>query len=177
VLQGRRLELGRDRMESAIFYGGPPGDATQRLQDTRRSTAIWLSWALLISELLLELAAAGVVLWLLLARRRLLAARLTFLGFFIAATLLFMLGSTVVGPTDGFVSIARAAPVRPPAPEPQRLAAFANNDTNKDGRLDRTEYNALLDELGFSGQLETLWPQRDRDRDGFVSIEEYKDPL
>jgi len=31
--------------------------------------------------------------------------------------------------------------------------------------------------LGGSNRLESLWVQRDDNRDGFVSIEEYRDPL
>jgi hypothetical protein len=160
---------------------GPRFDATQELRLRREPPPrIDLTWPIVIAEFLLVLGAAGVVLWLLLARRRLLAARLTFLGFFFAAILFMLIGGSISTPADemiAFTEIARAAPARPPVPEPQRLAAFATNDANKDGRLDRTEYNALLHELGFTGQLETLWPQRDRNRDGFVSIEEYKDPL
>jgi hypothetical protein len=146
----------------------------------RAPPRIDLTWPIVIAEFLLVLGAAGVVLWLLLVRRRLVAARLTFLGFFFAAILFMLIGGSVSMPKDEMValtSIARPAPVRPAVPEPQRLAAFANNDTNKDGLLDKTEYSALLDELGFSDQLESLWAQRDVNRDGFVSFEEYRNPI
>ncbi|HEV7689493.1 MAG TPA: EF-hand domain-containing protein [Hyphomonadaceae bacterium] len=59
----------------------------------------------------------------------------------------------------------------------RRVEAFKPSDANGDGRLDKTEYKVLLTSLGFANQLETLFGQRDLNKDGFVTAAEYKDEL
>jgi hypothetical protein len=61
-----------------------------------------------------------------------------------------------------------------PASEEQRQAAFTASDANHDGKLDRTEYLAVLQKMGFANQIDTLFPQRDADHDGFVTAAEYR---
>lgn len=63
------------------------------------------------------------------------------------------------------------------ATDDERLAAFSENDANGDGRLDKTEYSAVLKQLGFLAQLEPYWAQRDKDKDGFITDAEYKPPI
>jgi Ca2+-binding EF-hand superfamily protein len=133
-----------------------------------------LTWPIVITELLLMLGAAGVVLWLLLVRRKLLAARMTFLGFFGAAILLLLLQGAVSTPRDEMIAFQRVSAPRPSPPEAERFAAFAKYDANGDQRLDRQEYAAVLEELGFSEQLDSLWMQRDDNMDGFVTPDEYR---
>jgi hypothetical protein len=55
----------------------------------------------------------------------------------------------------------------------RRLGAFKPSDANGDGKLDKAEYKVLLTTLGAVNQLETLFPQRDTNKDGFVTAEEY----
>jgi hypothetical protein len=160
----------RQRTDSFKFVPEPVMFDTVR--PTPEQARIQVSWAFLVAELTVALAAVGLVLWLLLVRRNLLAARLTFLGFFVTATLFLVTVEIRPATIDNFTLVPVPAPT-----EAQRLAAFTSNDRNGDSRLDKTEYSALLDQLGFSGQLESLWAQRDDNRDGFVSFEEYKDPI
>ena len=61
--------------------------------------------------------------------------------------------------------------------EEARMKAFTDNDKNKDDKLDKAEYEALLKQLGFAEMAEQLWTQRDVNKDGFVSAEEYKTPV
>ncbi len=42
--------------------------------------------------------------------------------------------------------------------------------------LDKTELRVALRQLGFSDQLEGVLRHRDRDKDGFLSIDEHKSP-
>lgn len=65
----------------------------------------------------------------------------------------------------------------PSSDEAERLRAFTTHDANHDGRLDRAEYRAVLTQLGYASQLDTLFAQRDVDKDGFVSAEEYRTPI
>ena len=69
-----------------------------------------------------------------------------------------------------------AAPAPTPS-EAQRMAAFKANDKDGDGKLDKAAYKTLLETLGFADQLETLFAQRDANKDGFVSAEEYRAPI
>ena len=55
----------------------------------------------------------------------------------------------------------------------KRDEAFTPSDTNGDGKLDKAEYKVLVTTLGFASQLETLFRQRDADKDGFVTAQEY----
>ncbi len=63
------------------------------------------------------------------------------------------------------------------ATEEQRQAAFKAQDADGDGKLDKATYSRVLDVLGYANQLETLFAQRDVNKDGFVSVEEYKTPI
>jgi hypothetical protein len=65
----------------------------------------------------------------------------------------------------------------PPLSEADRLAAFAANDRDRDGRLSVVEYMGVLETLGYTDQFRINWPQRDTNNDGFVSAEEYRLPL
>jgi len=59
----------------------------------------------------------------------------------------------------------------------RRVEAFKPSDANGDGKLSKDEYKVLLTTLGFANQLETLFGQRDVNKDGFVTAEEYRNPL
>jgi Ca2+-binding EF-hand superfamily protein len=54
-----------------------------------------------------------------------------------------------------------------------RMAAFKKHDKNTDGKLDKAEYLAVVTELGFAEMADQLFAQRDANKDGFVSAEEY----
>jgi Ca2+-binding EF-hand superfamily protein len=53
------------------------------------------------------------------------------------------------------------------------MTAFTQNDADKDGKLTKDEYAAALKVLGYSNQLEEYWLERDVNKDGFISVEEY----
>jgi hypothetical protein len=59
----------------------------------------------------------------------------------------------------------------------RRVEAFKPSDADGDGKLSKAEYAVLLKTLGFANQLETLFPQRDVNKDGFVTAEEYRGEL
>ena len=120
---------------------------------------------LLMSQFAIALAGAAIVLWLLLGRRQVLAARLTFLGLFTVTVVAFMTAVEVVDTSTAM-----------PAPSTleQRIASFAKNDANGDSRLDKAEYQNVLNELGYPDQLDNFWAQRDRDGDAFISLEEIR---
>jgi hypothetical protein len=61
--------------------------------------------------------------------------------------------------------------------EADRMAAFTANDKNKDGKLDKTEYAALLTGFGAAQMADQLFGFRDTNKDGFISLEEYKASL
>lgn len=113
------------------------------------------------------MAGAGVTLWLLLGRRQVMAARLTFVG-------LYSLG--VLGLTQSITVVDRSVAV-PAATLEQRMAAFRKNDANGDLKLDKAEYDKVLTDLGFGGQMDTYWPQRDVNNDGFIDAEEMQRDL
>ncbi|HEY0647854.1 serine hydrolase [Phenylobacterium sp.] len=60
--------------------------------------------------------------------------------------------------------------------EPVRLAAFKANDRNGDGRLDAPEFRAMVASLGYAELAESMFAQRDVDKDGFVSAAEHAPP-
>ena len=72
------------------------------------------------------------------------------------------------------LSASSAALAQDVPTEEARMAAFKTNDKNTDGKLDKAEYTALLTQLGFAEMAEQLFTQRDANKDGFVSAEEYK---
>src|SRR5262249_49734779 len=109
----------------------------------------------------------GVTLWLLLARRQAMAARLTFVS-------LYALG--VLGMTQSVNVVDRSA-AAPAGTLEQRMAAFRRQDVNGDLKLDKAEYDKVLSDLGFPGQLDTFWPQRDTNGDGFVDAQEMQPAL
>ncbi len=78
---------------------------------------------------------------------------------------------------DGKLALLGPPAARPNAGEKERMAAFQAPDLDGDGRLDKAAYRELLKVLGFADQLETLFAQRDVNRDGFVSAEEYREPI
>jgi hypothetical protein len=69
------------------------------------------------------------------------------------------------------------APSPAPPTEAARQAAFTASDSNADKRLDKFEFYVLLQTLGFADQIDTLFLQRDVNRDYFVSPEEYRTPI
>ncbi len=161
----------------AVETGQAGQDSTQGVRSSaagRPTPTIDLTWAVLIAEFLLMLGAAGVVLWLLLVRRRLFAARMTFLGFFVGAILIMLLQGAVSAPRDQMIAFQRVSTLRPSPPEAERFAAFTRNDANGDGKLDKAEYAGVLADLGFSEQLDSLWMQRDDNIDGFITPQEYR---
>jgi hypothetical protein len=113
------------------------------------------------------MAGVGVTLWLLLGRRQVLGARLTFVS-------LYALG--VLGLTQSVDRVDVALSV-PAATLEQRMAAFRKNDANGDLKLNKAEYDKVLTDLGFGGQLDTYWPQRDVNDDGFIDAGEMQRDL
>jgi EF hand len=65
------------------------------------------------------------------------------------------------------------AVLAPAATLQQRMNAFTQNDADKNGKLTKEEYAGTLKVLGYSNQLEEYWLQRDVNKDGFISVEEY----
>jgi Ca2+-binding EF-hand superfamily protein len=74
-----------------------------------------------------------------------------------------------------FASTAVAQQAMPT--EEQRMAAFKANDKDGDGKLSKAEYAALVGGMGFGEMADQLFAQRDANKDGFVSAEEYKAPI
>lgn len=81
---------------------------------------------------------------------------------FLAAS---MLATLVAAP-------ALAQPGTPMTPE-QREARFVAGDTNKDGKLDKAEWTAILPEQA-KAMADQMWSSRvDADGDGFVTKEQF----
>jgi len=73
------------------------------------------------------------------------------------------------------VLVSASAAIAQDAPsDDARMAAFKKHDKNTDGKLDKAEYLAVVTELGFAEMADTLFDQRDANKDGFVSEAEYK---
>lgn len=72
------------------------------------------------------------------------------------------------------VTVPAAGPGRPS--EPVRLAALKAADRDGDGRLNRGEFGAALEALGYAELADANFAQRDADKDGFVSPAEYAAP-
>ncbi|MDP3737905.1 MAG: EF-hand domain-containing protein [Hyphomonadaceae bacterium] len=84
--------------------------------------------------------------------------------------------------TDVYTVTPRPWQTNAPAPAPtpsdaERMVAFKTHDRDNDGKLDKAAYKALLETLGFADQVERLFAQRDVNKDGFVSAEEYRTPI
>jgi hypothetical protein len=152
----------------------PPQPTFQRLEPVGRTappigvnlrTDDWIRGVPMAAPVfVLLLGGVGVTLWLLVGRRQVLAARLVFAGSFAVSVLTL---------TQSVAVVDVALEIRPSTLE-QRIASFAKNDANGDGKLDKPEYQSVLNELGFPDELDNFWVQRDRDGDGFLSLEEIK---
>lgn len=70
---------------------------------------------------------------------------------------------------DGSVAQAVWTPTAPVVTDPQRLAAFKAADADHDGKLDKAAFREALAQLGFADRLESIFRQRDKDKDGFIS--------
>jgi CubicO group peptidase (beta-lactamase class C family) len=79
---------------------------------------------------------------------------------------------------DGVIvdSIGVGAP-QATAGEAERMAEFRAQDIDGDGRLDKAAYGRLLTNLGFGDQLEQRFAQRDVNKDGIITREEFAPPV
>lgn len=75
------------------------------------------------------------------------------------------------------VAFAAPAIAQDTPTEEERMAAFKSNDKDGDGKLNKEEYKALLDQLGFGEMADQLFSLRDANGDGFITEEEYAMPL
>ncbi len=75
------------------------------------------------------------------------------------------------------LAAAGAAMAQSMPSEADRMAAFTANDKNKDGKLDKAEYTALLTGFGAGQMADQIFGFRDTNKDGFISLEEYKAPM
>ncbi|HEV7689680.1 MAG TPA: serine hydrolase [Hyphomonadaceae bacterium] len=75
--------------------------------------------------------------------------------------------------SDGIVeSIGLGSPTTP-AGDVERMAEWKVQDADGDNKLDKAAYGRLLTNLGFAGELDRLFAQRDTDKDGFISRQEF----
>lgn len=74
--------------------------------------------------------------------------------------------------TDGKVSGFRMGPFQPQNSE-QLKASFKIIDLNSDGNLDKPEYKAMLDRIGYPEMFDSLFGQADSDEDGVLTTKEY----
>ena len=63
----------------------------------------------------------------------------------------------------------------PPTPE-QQAERFAKADTNKDGKLDKAEFTAMLPDQ-MKANADAIFARRDTDKDGFISKAEMMAPM
>ncbi|HEV7691003.1 MAG TPA: hypothetical protein VGO52_09280 [Hyphomonadaceae bacterium] len=144
----------------------------ERPANVRSTNDEWMEGLPIIAGLfIVAMGGVGVTLWLLLGRRQVLPARLTFVS-------LYALG--VLGLTqsiDVMVDHTATMSIIPAATLEQRMAAFRKEDANGDLKLNKAEYDKVLTDLGFGGQLDTYWPQRDVNDDGFIDAQEMQRDL
>ena len=148
-----------------------PIGTMERPAAVRSSSDGWVEGLPIIAGLfIVAMGGVGVTLWLLLGRRQVLPARLTFVS-------LYALG--VLGLTQSIdVAVDKTMTISTPAATlEQRMAAFRKNDVNGDLKLNKAEYDKVLTDLGFGGQLATYWPQRDVNNDGFIDAREMQRDL
>jgi Ca2+-binding EF-hand superfamily protein len=162
------------RVPSPIPPPARPADRAQefvQIEQTRviqSSNSGWTRALPLVGGIfLMTLAGVGVTLWLLLGRRQVLTARVCFVSLYAVSVLVL---TQSLDRVDISVSV-------PAATLEQRMAAFRKNDANGDLKLDKAEYDKVLNDLGFGGQLNTYWPQRDVNNDGFITAEEMQRDL
>ena len=67
-------------------------------------------------------------------------------------------------------------PPASPTPDPAREAAFVKADVNKDGKLDKAEFTAMLPEQ-MKANADAIFARRDADKDGFISKAEMMAPM
>ena len=143
----------------------------ERPANVRSTNDEWMEGLPIIAGLfIVAMGGAGVTLWLLLGRRRVLPARLTFVSLYALGVLGLI--QTIDVAVDKSVTV-----ITPAATLEQRMAAFRKNDGNGDLKLSKAEYDKVLTDLGFGGQLETYWPQRDVNDDGFIDAGEMQRDL
>ncbi len=130
-------------------------------------TVRWDALPLAAGLLTLMFAGVGVTLWLLLGRRQVTTARLTFVVLY---------ATSIVALTQSVARVDVSASV-PAATLEQRMAAFRRHDADGDLKLDKAEYAKVLADLGFAGQIDTFWPQRDVNGDGFIDAAEMQRDL
>lgn len=82
----------------------------------------------------------------------------------------------MLGPDGKLESIGFGAP-QLVAGEAERMAAFKEQDADGDGRIDKAAYGRLLESVGFAGELDRLFTQRDVNRDGVITREEFSPPV
>jgi Ca2+-binding EF-hand superfamily protein len=142
-----------------------PVGPMERPANVRSSNEGWMEGLPILAGLFVgAIGGVGVTLWLLLGRRQVLPARLTFASLYALGVLVF---TQSVAKVDVALSI-------PAATLEQRIASFTKNDANGDGKLDKPEYQNVINELGYPDELDNFWAQRDRDGDGVLSLEEIK---
>ena len=84
-----------------------------------------------------------------------------------------VLARAIVQRPDG--KVAAIGPGPAPAPSAvERLAAFKANDGDGDGRLDKAEYRRVLTALAYPERTEAWFAERDSDKDGFISADEFR---
>jgi len=94
-----------------------------------------------------------------------------------ASTLMSEIRKRISITRDGKLLSTAPATGTPIAPEETRMAAFKASDDDNDGKLDKAAYRKLLQTLGFADQLNPLFAQRDANKDGFVSTDEFRNPI
>jgi Ca2+-binding EF-hand superfamily protein len=77
------------------------------------------------------------------------------------------------------VAVTLATPAlaqRPQQTPEERAAAFDKADANKDGKLDKAEFAAMLPDA-MKDRADTIFAARDTDKDGKISKAEFTAPM